>query len=202
MVGVCILWKLQAQEQLADQLGLEVMVCHYPKNVSKRNPIEHRLFGPVSLTWAGKPLRTLETMLAYLRGTTTSAFAHQHVKVCQTPVDFPCREVRCEDCQASFGLFPAAGRANAFFQTMTEFASPSIPWSNLARGRSHRAPLRPPEITGQVLAMAGARRRRLARAWMRGQVKGAHQFARRGRPKGPRVGLLGVPTGPAWVSGS
>jgi hypothetical protein len=25
------LWKLQLQEQLADRLGLEVMVCHYPK---------------------------------------------------------------------------------------------------------------------------------------------------------------------------
>jgi hypothetical protein len=65
------LWKLQLQEQLADQLGLEVMVCHYPKNASKWNPIEHRLFGPISLNWAGKPLRSLETMLAYIRGTTT-----------------------------------------------------------------------------------------------------------------------------------
>ncbi len=65
------LWKLQLQEQLADQLNLEVMVCHYPKNTSKWNPIEHRLFGPISLNWAGKPLRTLETMLAYIRGTTT-----------------------------------------------------------------------------------------------------------------------------------
>jgi hypothetical protein len=65
------LWKLQLQEQLADQLNLEVMVCHYPKNASKWNPIEHRLFGPISLNWEGKPLRTLGTMLAYIRGTTT-----------------------------------------------------------------------------------------------------------------------------------
>jgi hypothetical protein len=65
------LWKLQLQEQLADQLNLEVMVCHYPKNASKWNPIEHRLFSPISLNWTGKPLRTLETMLAYIPGTTT-----------------------------------------------------------------------------------------------------------------------------------
>ena len=65
------LWKLQIQEQLADRLNLEVMVCHYPKNASKWNPIEHRLFGPISLNWEGKPLRTLETMLAYIRRTTT-----------------------------------------------------------------------------------------------------------------------------------
>jgi hypothetical protein len=67
------LWKFQIQEQLADRLNLEVMVCHYPKNTSKWNPIEHRLFGPFSLNWAGKPLRTLETMLGYIRGTTTQA---------------------------------------------------------------------------------------------------------------------------------
>ncbi len=65
------LWKLQVQKQLADQLNLEVMVCHYPKNTSKWNPIEHRLFSQISLNWAGKPLRTLEAMLAYIRGTTT-----------------------------------------------------------------------------------------------------------------------------------
>jgi hypothetical protein len=47
------------------------MVCHYPTGASKWNPIEHRLFGPISINWAGKPLRTFETMLACIRGTTT-----------------------------------------------------------------------------------------------------------------------------------
>ncbi len=65
------LWKQQLQELLADQLGLEVTVCHYPTGASKWNPIEHRLFGPISLNWAGHPLRTFETMLALLRGTVT-----------------------------------------------------------------------------------------------------------------------------------
>lgn len=65
------LWKQQLKEQLADQLGLEVTVCHYPTGASKWNPIEHRLFGPISINWAGKPLRSFETMLAYIRGTTT-----------------------------------------------------------------------------------------------------------------------------------
>lgn len=64
-------WKLQLQEQLADQLGLEVTVCHYPTGASKWNPIEHRLFGPISINWAGIPLRTFETMLACIRGTAT-----------------------------------------------------------------------------------------------------------------------------------
>jgi hypothetical protein len=65
------LWKRQLQEQLADRLGIEVMVCHYPTGASKWNPIEHRLFSHISLNWAGKPLRSFEMMLAYIRGTTT-----------------------------------------------------------------------------------------------------------------------------------
>jgi len=65
------LWKQQLQEQLADRLGIEVMVCHYPTGASKWNPIEHRLFSYISLNWAGKPLRSFETMLSYIRDTTT-----------------------------------------------------------------------------------------------------------------------------------
>ncbi|MBU1879979.1 MAG: ISAzo13 family transposase [Chloroflexi bacterium] len=66
------LWKRQLQEQLADRLGIEVMVCHYPTGASKWNPIEHRLFSHISLNWAGQPLRSFETMLSYIRGTTTT----------------------------------------------------------------------------------------------------------------------------------
>jgi len=65
------LWKKQLQEQLADRLGIEVMVCHYPTGASKWNPIEHRLFSHISLNWAGKPLRSLGVMLGYIRDTTT-----------------------------------------------------------------------------------------------------------------------------------
>jgi len=65
------LWKVQLQEQLADRLGLNVTVCHYPTGASKWNPVEHRLFGPISINWAGKPLRSFETMLALIRCTTT-----------------------------------------------------------------------------------------------------------------------------------
>lgn len=64
-------WKQQVQHQLADQFGIEVIICHYPTGASKWNPIEHRLFGPISLNWAGQPLRTFETMLGYIRRTTT-----------------------------------------------------------------------------------------------------------------------------------
>ena len=65
------LWKAQVQSHLSDALGLSVTVCHYPTGCSKWNPIEHRLFSQISLNWAGKPLRTFETMLGFIRGTTT-----------------------------------------------------------------------------------------------------------------------------------
>jgi hypothetical protein len=65
------LWKLRLQEQLVDRLGLSVTVCHYPSGASKWNPVEHRLFGPISTNWAGKPLRCLGTLLGYIRGTKT-----------------------------------------------------------------------------------------------------------------------------------
>lgn len=67
------LWKQQIQEQLANRLGLEVTVCHFPTGASKWNPIEHRLFGPISINWAGKPLLTFEAMLAFIRGTVNAA---------------------------------------------------------------------------------------------------------------------------------
>jgi len=66
-------WKHALQTQLADRFGLHVTVCHYPTGCSKWNPIEHRLFSYISLNWAGKPLRTVAILLAYLRGTLTAS---------------------------------------------------------------------------------------------------------------------------------
>jgi hypothetical protein len=64
-------WKQQVQEQLSDRFGLEVSVCHYPTGCSKWNPVEYRLFGPISINWSGQPLRSFETVLSCIRGTTT-----------------------------------------------------------------------------------------------------------------------------------
>jgi len=64
-------WKLSLQEKLCDECALTVTVCHYPTGCSKWNPVEHRLFSFVSKNWEGKPLRTLEIMLGYIRGTRT-----------------------------------------------------------------------------------------------------------------------------------
>jgi Rhodopirellula transposase DDE domain len=63
------LWKARLQERIADRYGLHVTVCHYPTGASKWNPVEHRLFGRVSINWAGQPLRSLDTLLGWVRGT-------------------------------------------------------------------------------------------------------------------------------------
>jgi hypothetical protein len=64
-------WLLNLQVMLCDRFGLTVSVCHYPPGCSKWNPVERRLFSYISMNWAGKPLRSLGVMLAYIRGTST-----------------------------------------------------------------------------------------------------------------------------------
>lgn len=64
-------WKCALQDQLCEAFGLRVTVAHYPPGASKWNPIEHRLFSEISKNWAGQPLRSYETMLNYIRTTTT-----------------------------------------------------------------------------------------------------------------------------------
>ncbi len=67
------LWKKCLQELLADRYGLAVTMCHYPTGASKWNPVEHRLFGPISINWAGVPLQSPEVLLGFLRGTTSKS---------------------------------------------------------------------------------------------------------------------------------
>jgi hypothetical protein len=83
-------WKGQLQEQLADRLGLTVTVCHYPTGCSKWNPVEHRLFGPISVNWAGQPLRTFERLVGLIRGTTTRSGLTIHAE--RLPGEYPTGE--------------------------------------------------------------------------------------------------------------
>lgn len=57
------MWKYYLQKKICNPFKLSVTVCHYPTGASKWNPIEHRLFGPISKNWEGIPLKTLETVL-------------------------------------------------------------------------------------------------------------------------------------------
>jgi transposase len=66
------LWKWELQ-QLADETGLAITVCHLPPGTSKWNKIEHRLFAWISQNWRGKPLTSYAVILKLIAATTTKA---------------------------------------------------------------------------------------------------------------------------------
>ena len=66
------LFKVELQN-LADETGLTLQVCHYPPGTSKWNRIEHRLFCHITQTWRGKPLTSRETVVELIASTTTRA---------------------------------------------------------------------------------------------------------------------------------
>jgi hypothetical protein len=65
------LWKLELQE-LADETGLSLSICHFPPGTSKWNKVEHRLFSFISSNWRGEPLRDYETIVKLIAKTTTA----------------------------------------------------------------------------------------------------------------------------------
>ena len=44
-----------------------------PRGPNDPNPIEHQVFSPISLNWAGKPLESYETIVNYIRTTENSS---------------------------------------------------------------------------------------------------------------------------------
>jgi hypothetical protein len=65
------LWKWELQK-LADEIGVEISVCHFPPGTSKWNKIEHRLFSFISQNWRGKPLISHEVIINLIAATTTA----------------------------------------------------------------------------------------------------------------------------------
>jgi hypothetical protein len=59
-------------QKLANRLGLEIRVAHYPPYCSKYNPIEHRLFPHVTRACRGVIFQTLETVKFYMSKTETT----------------------------------------------------------------------------------------------------------------------------------
>jgi hypothetical protein len=74
------LWKLELQ-QLADETGLNINVCHLPPGTSKWNKIEHRLFSFISQNWRGKPLISHEVIVNLIAATTTTAGLLVHSEI-------------------------------------------------------------------------------------------------------------------------
>jgi len=65
------LWKVELQK-LADELGLEIAVCHLPPGTSKWNKIEHRLFSYITQIWRVTPLISHQVIVNLIAATTTT----------------------------------------------------------------------------------------------------------------------------------
>jgi Rhodopirellula transposase DDE domain len=63
-------WKV-ALQKLADQLGLNLHICHFPPGTSKWNKIEHRLFSFITQNWRGKPLLSRQAVVELIGSTKT-----------------------------------------------------------------------------------------------------------------------------------
>jgi hypothetical protein len=64
------LWKCELQN-LSDELGIPIVVSHYPPGCSKWNKIEHRLFCHITQNWRGKPLISRVAVVELIAATTT-----------------------------------------------------------------------------------------------------------------------------------
>jgi hypothetical protein len=65
------LWKWELQ-QLANELQMEIHVCHFPPGTSKWNKIEHKMFSYITLNWRGVPLVSREAVVQLIGNTTTT----------------------------------------------------------------------------------------------------------------------------------
>jgi len=66
------LWKTKLQE-LANELGMTILVRHFPPGTSKWNKIEHRMFCHITENWRGRPLVSREVVVELIGRTTTAA---------------------------------------------------------------------------------------------------------------------------------
>ena len=82
-------------ERLAQRLGLEIRVAHYPPYCSKYNPIEHRFFPHVTRACQGLLLTSLEVTCHAMARTSTKQGLTTTVQI--LPGDYPLHESYPDD---------------------------------------------------------------------------------------------------------
>ena len=65
------LWKWELQK-LANELRMDIHVCHFPPGTSKWNKVEHKMFSYITLNWRGVPLISREAIVQLIGNTTTT----------------------------------------------------------------------------------------------------------------------------------
>lgn len=68
-------------QQLANQIGMEIRIAHYPSYCSKYNPIERRFFPHVGRACAGRLFDSLDTVVQLMRSANTSTGLRTTVNV-------------------------------------------------------------------------------------------------------------------------
>lgn len=71
-------------QQLADEVGIEIRIAHYPPYCSKYNPIEHRLFPHVTRACQGMLFTSIDLVKKLIEKTKTSKGLKVFVKVIET----------------------------------------------------------------------------------------------------------------------
>lgn len=74
----------EALQQLADELGIEIRIAHYPPYCSKYNPIEHRLFSHVTRACQGVLFTSVNLVKELIEKTKTSKGLKVFVKIIET----------------------------------------------------------------------------------------------------------------------
>ena len=99
------LWKVALQE-LADDLGLELVIRHFPPGTSKWNKIEHRMFCHITRNWRGRPLTSYAAIVQLIGNTTTRT----GLKICSEldENEYPTKQVATPEQIASLQLAPDA----------------------------------------------------------------------------------------------
>lgn len=139
-------WKHALQHVLCNPHGLRVRVAHYPSGCSKWNPIEHRLFSFLSTNWQGKPLDSFETILNYIRTTTTllglAVTAHRITRQYA-------RGVRISDGKmAALNLHPDAARPRWNYEIRPHGTDCPEPPPAAGSGALAKVPAKPKPTTG------------------------------------------------------
>ena len=66
------LWKLELG-RLAQEIGVNIRVCHFPPGTSKWNKIEHRMFSFITMNWRAQPLVSHEVIVNLIAATKTKS---------------------------------------------------------------------------------------------------------------------------------
>ena len=99
------LWKRELQ-RLANTIGLDITVCHFPPGTRKWNKIEHRLFSHISMNWRGQPLISHEVIVELIGATTTQSGLRVEARLDMN--DYPTKIKVSDEEMATLNIAPHA----------------------------------------------------------------------------------------------